>query len=141
MTNFAPYFNDMWLPSNKIPALMIVWSLAAGLLFFSCGKELPPKDILSQDQLTKIMIDFYLGEAKLSNYSLPYDSASRLFIPYEESVLKKYGATDSTLLKTYQYYFDHPKELEKIYEIVIDSLNLRERKAGGLPSLENRENR
>ncbi len=138
MTNFAPYFNDMWLPSNKIPALMIVWSLAAGLLLFSCNKDQPPKDILSQDQLTQIMIEFYLGEAKLSNYSLPYDSASKLFIPFEESVLKKYGVPDSTLLKTYQYYFDHPKELEKIYEIVIDSLNLREKKAGGLPALPTR---
>ncbi len=141
MTNFAPYFIDMWLSSNKISALMIVWSLVAGLLFLSCDKEQPPKDILSQDQLTEIMIDFYLGEAKLSNYALPYDSASKLFTPFEESVLKKYGVPDSTLFKTYQYYFDHPKELEKIYEIVIDSLNLRERKAGGLPSLENRENR
>jgi Domain of unknown function (DUF4296) len=117
---------------------MIVWSLAAGLLFFSCNKDQPPKDILSKDQLTQIMIEFYLAEAKLSNYSLPYDSASKLFIPFEESVLKKHGVSDSTLLKTYQYYFDHPKELEKIYEIVIDSLNLREKKAGGLPALPTR---
>lgn len=128
----------MWLSSNKIPALMIVWSLASGLLFVSCDKEKPPTDILSQDELTKIMIEFYLGEAKLSNYALPYDSASKLFIPYEESVLKKYNVPDSTLLKTYQYYFDHPRELEKIYDIVIDSLNLREKKAGGLPALPTR---
>jgi len=137
MINFAPYFNDMWPPSNKIPALMIVWSLVAGSIFFSCDKEKAPKDILTQDQLTKIMIEFYLGEAKLSNYTLPYDSARKLFIPFEAAVLQKYQVSDSTLLKTYQYYFDHPKELEKIYEIVIDSLNLRERKAGGMPSTDN----
>jgi hypothetical protein len=137
MTNFAPYFNHMWLPSSKISALITVWSLTAGLISFSCGKEQTPKDILPKDQLTKIMMEFYLGEAKLSNYSLPYDSARKLFIPYEESVLKKYGVPDSTLHKTYQYYFDHPRELEKIYEIVIDSLNLRERKVSGTPSTVN----
>jgi len=125
----------MWLPSNKIPALMIVWSLAAGLLFFGCSEQKVPKDILTQNQLTEIMIEFYMGEAKLSNYALSYDSASKLFIPYEESVLKRHNVPDSILLKTYQYYFDHPKELEKVYEILIDSLNLREKRAGGLPAL------
>lgn len=135
MTNFAPNFNDMRLPANKISALFLVGSLAALLLCVSCVKEKRPKDILSQEQLTKIMVDLYLGEAKLSNLSLPYDSANKLFIPYEESVLKKYGVPDSVLYKTYQYYFDHPTELEKIYEIVIDSLSLRERKAMGTPSL------
>jgi Domain of unknown function (DUF4296) len=137
MTNFAPYFIHMWLPSNKIPALITIWSLTAGLICFSCSRENAPKDILPQDQLTQIMIEFYLGEAKLSNYSLAYDSARKLFIPYEESVLKKYGVSDSTLYKTYQYYFDHPAELEKLYEIVIDSLSLRERKASGAPSTVN----
>jgi len=75
-----------------------------------------------------------MAEAKLNNYSIPYDSANKLFIPFEESVLKKYGVSDSTLYKTYQYYFDHPKEMEKIYEIVIDSLSLRERKGSITPT-------
>ena len=103
--------------------------MMTGLLCFSCGKEEPRKGILTQDELTKLMIEFYLGEARLSNLAIPYDSASKLFIPFEESVMKKYGVSDSTLYKTYQYYFDHPTELEKVYEIVIDSLSLRERKA------------
>jgi Domain of unknown function (DUF4296) len=119
----------MWLRSDKIPALIIILSMMTGLLCFSCGKEEPRKDILTQDELTKLMIEFYLGEARLSNLAIPYDSASKLFIPFEESVMKKYGVSDSTLYKTYQYYFDHPTELEKVYEIVIDSLSLRERKA------------
>lgn len=127
----------MWLPSNKIPALIIAWSLTAGLMCASCSKEQRPTDILPQDELTRIMIEFYLGEAKLNNYSIPHDSASKLFIPYQESVLKKYGVSDTTLHKTYQYYFDHPTELEKIYEMVIDSLSLRERKASGKPAMVN----
>lgn len=133
MSNFAPYFIHMWFRSDKTPLLILVCALIAGLISFSCDKEEAPKDILPQDQLTQIMIDLYLGEAKLSNYSLPYDTSRKLFIPYEESVLKKHGVSDSTLYKTYQYYFDHPKELEKLYEIVIDSLSLRERKASGTP--------
>jgi Domain of unknown function (DUF4296) len=123
----------MWLRYDKIPALILVCSLTAGLLSFSCGNEEPQKEIVPQDQLTKLMIEFYLGEARLGNYSLSYDSASKLFIPFEELVLKKYGVSDSTLYNTYQYYFDHPTEMEKIYEIVIDSLSLKERKAMNAP--------
>jgi Domain of unknown function (DUF4296) len=129
MSNFAPYFNDMWLPANKIPGVIIILFLAGGLLSVSCGEEESPKDILPQDQLTSIMIEFYLAEARLTNTSVPFDSASKLFLPFEESTLKKYGVPDSTLYRTYQYYFDHPTELEKLYEVVIDSLSLRERKA------------
>jgi hypothetical protein len=134
MTNFAPYFDDMWLLFNKIPALIILWSLVAGLVCFSCGKEERPKDILAEEQLTEIMIEFYLGEARLNRFVIPYDSANKLFIPFEKSVLKKHGVSDSSLQKTYQYYFDHPKQLQKVYEIVIDSLSLRERKASAASS-------
>jgi Domain of unknown function (DUF4296) len=118
---------------NKI-IFTILLSLAFTCIFVSCRTEKPPKDILASEQLTQIMIEFYLAEAKLGNYSLAQDSARKLFMPFEEATLKKYGVADSTLKKTYQYYFDHPTELEKIYEIVIDSLSLRERKATGLPS-------
>ena len=117
--------------SNKIIYILI--SLLCALLSVSCRTEKPPKDILASEQLTQIMIEFYLAEAKLSNYSLAQDSAKKLFMPFEEATLKKYGVADSTLKKTYQYYFDRPTELEKIYEIVIDSLSLRERKATGIP--------
>ena len=125
----------MWLPSNKIFGQIINLSLAAVLIFTSCDKEDQPQNILQQDQLIKIMIECYLGEARVNGYSIPRDSASKLFIPYEASVLKKYGVSDSELKRTYQYYFDHPTQLEKIYEVVLDSLSLRERKLSTAPSL------
>jgi Domain of unknown function (DUF4296) len=129
MTNFAPYFNDMWLPPNKISAMIIILSLAAGLLSTSCSKKQAQEDILPQDKLVNIMIEFYLAESRLGKLSITQDSARKLFVPFEESVLKKYDVSDSALSRTYQYYFDHPTEMEKIYEVVLDSLSLRERKA------------
>jgi hypothetical protein len=103
-------------------------------IFTGCGKPDHPEGILPKDQLIKIMIDCYMAEARLNNYSIPRDSATKLFVPYEASLLKKYGVSDAELMKTYQYYFDHPTELEKIYEAVIDSLNLQERKVSASAS-------
>ncbi len=135
MTNFAPYFSDMRPPNKKILVIIPALFLVVGWLCSGCNTVATPKDILPQDKLTRIMIEFYLGEARLTNYSIPYDSAHKLFIPFEASVLKKYGVSDSTLSRTYQYYFDHPIELEKIYEVVLDSLSLRERKATSAPPI------
>jgi hypothetical protein len=129
MTNFAPYFNDMWLPPNKIAVILIFLSLATGLLSTSCSKKQVQEGILPQDKLVNIMIEFYLAESRLGKLGITQDSARKLFIPFEDSVLKKYEVSDSALSKTYQYYFDHPTEMEKIYEVVLDSLSLRERKA------------
>jgi hypothetical protein len=119
----------MWLSSDKISGMLIALSLTAGILSTSCRSKEAKVEILPQDQLVAIMIEFYLAEARLGNLSIKQDSAKMLFIPFEESVLKKYGVSDSVLNKTYQYYFDHPSEMEKIYEVVLDSLSLRERKA------------
>jgi hypothetical protein len=106
-----------------------------GLLLFNCQKEsAAPEDILASNRFVPLLIDFYLAEAKLNNLSLPVDSVRRLFMPIEDSVLKKHGVSDSLLKKTYQYYFEHPKELEKVYEIVVDSLSLMERKSNGAPA-------
>ncbi len=129
MTNFAPYFINMYVSYSKIPVVILILAVALGFVTTGCDNEEVPEGILPKEQLTNIMIDFYLSESRLNGYSISKDSARKLFIPYEDSVLMKYGVSDSALQKTYQYYFDHPIELEKIYEVVIDSLSLRERKA------------
>lgn len=132
MTNFAPYFNDMRLPSYKISVMIIILSFTAGLLSTSCSKKQSQEEILPQDKLVNIMIEFYLAESRLGKLSIKQDSANKLFIPFEQSVLRKYEVSDSALSKTYQYYYDHPTEMEKIYEVVLDSLSLRERKASSV---------
>ena len=129
MTNFAPYFNDMWFHPGKISVMIVILSLTVGLIATNCGKKQAQNDVLPQDKLVSIMIEFYLAESRLGKLSITQDSARKLFVPFEEAVLKKYQVSDSVLSKTYQYYFDHPTEMEKIYEVVLDSLSLRERKA------------
>ncbi|NOS91048.1 MAG: DUF4296 domain-containing protein [Cyclobacteriaceae bacterium] len=91
-------------------------------------KEIPT-DVLTKPQLTSFMIEMYVAEAHLEGILKPRDSAIKLFIPYEEKLKRKYGISDSTLKKTYQYYLENPKELEEVYDALIDSLNLKEQKA------------
>jgi hypothetical protein len=44
------------------------------------------------------------------------------------------GIPDSVFIESYNYYAAHPVELEKIYSVVVDSLNLREQKLMAAPA-------
>lgn len=99
------------------------------LLMVSCGKKELPPGVLTQEQMAPIVIEIYLAEARLSGSLMPRDSASAIFKRHEQVVLQKAGIADSTLRASYQYYLAHPEEFEKIYDVVIDSLSLREQRA------------
>jgi hypothetical protein len=43
-------------------------------------------------------------------------------------MLQAKGIPDSILKKTYAYYLAHPKELEQVYDAVIDTLMLRDKR-------------
>jgi len=79
------------------------------------------------------MMEIYLAEARLSLLPIDRDSAYRLFVPFQDSLLYHRGLKDSTLRSAYDYYLNHPDELEQIYDQLIDSLNLREQRRRGQP--------
>jgi hypothetical protein len=104
------------------------WIFLLGILFFSCGKEKRPPDILSHEEMAMVIMDVYLAEARLNGMLMKHDSAKQIFKPFEDRLLSQKGIADSVLKKSYMYYLDHSVELEQIYDVVIDSLILREQR-------------
>lgn len=115
---------DRSLMLNKFFLYVLLLFIAS-----SCGKEKLPEGVLSKEELAALMVKIYLAEARLSVSLVPRDSADKLFHPFQEKLLKDKGLSDSGMSKTYQYYLSHPKDLELIYDSVIDTLSLREQKA------------
>lgn len=109
-------------------------TILAGLIMVSCGKEKDEKPPLSRDQMVSVMMEIYLAEARMSVFPVDRDSAYRLFVPFQDSLLAKRGIADSTLRKAYDYYLQHPAQLEEIYDAMIDSLTLREQRRRGEPN-------
>lgn len=95
---------------------------------FSCTKEKKEEAALNRDQMVDLLIDIYLAEARTTLLPVNRDSAYRLFLPYQDSLMRRKGIADSTLKKAYSYYLGHPAEFEAIYDAVIDSLSLREQR-------------
>jgi hypothetical protein len=99
------------------------------IAFLSGCKNDRPPGVLSREQYAALLIEVYLTEAKFSQLPITSDSTMRLYLAHEPELLKKFGLNDSTLAVTYEYYTNHPKELEMVYTAVVDTLSLREQKA------------
>lgn len=100
----------------------------------ACQTNERPKDVLTQAQLSALLVDVYLAEAKLDAIAKPKDTTIKYFLPFEEKLLRRVGISDSVLRKTYAYYLDNPKELEQVYDSVIDTLTLREQRSHLAPA-------
>lgn len=114
----------------RVPVFLLV---VAFLGTMSCQKpksEAPP---LSRDQMVELMLEVYLAEARASLIPIPKDSAYRLFVAHQDSIMHHRGIQDSTLRKAYAYYLERPTELEAVYDAIIDSLSLREQRLREAP--------
>lgn len=103
-------------------------------LAVACQNNEKPKEVLTQAQLSALMVEVYLAESKLDAIAKPKDTTIKYFMPFEEKLLQRLGISDSVLKKTYNYYLANPKELEQVYDSVIDTLTLREQKVHLAPA-------
>lgn len=125
MPNFAPdSFNRLKMTRSGLIFFMTILFVVAG-----CQHEKKPTGVLNKEEYARFLVSVYVAESKLNTYAITPDSAMQLFIPFEQALEKKFNIPDSVIRKTYQYYLDHPEELEQVYTAVIDTLNLMEQKA------------
>jgi hypothetical protein len=110
--------------TRLVLSLVLITCIAGG-----CEQSKRPPGVLSREEYASLLIDVYLTEAKLSQLPIQQDSAMRLYLAYEPELLSKQGLSDSVVRLTYEYYVNHPKELEQVYAAVVDTLSLREQKA------------
>jgi hypothetical protein len=104
--------------------------LFLSLAIIGCKGSDKPNDVLTPAQLSALLVDIYLAEARVDNMPGLKDTTIRYFLPRERTLLHNRGVSDSVMKKTYAYYLDHPKELELIYDTVIDSLTVYEQRVG-----------
>ncbi len=99
------------------------------LLGVSCGdSDADKNNILTQSQMVKALMEVYLSEQKINKLGLPRDSAEAEFKRFRPVIFEKVGVSDSAFKKSFDYYMDHPVEMEKIYTALVDSLSLMEQR-------------
>ena len=105
--------------------------MAAGWIVFivllgACAQEQKPKQLLTDEQMVRVLMDIYLTEEKLTGLALARDSADKIFPLFKEKIYESAQINDTIFNQSMEYYLAHPKKLERIYTAVIDSLMLRE---------------
>lgn len=92
---------------------------------WSCKPKLPA-GVLSEPDMVKVLMEIYIGEEKISRAAIPYDSVTRLSPLLRQRILNRINIPDSVFKKSMDYYMANPKQLERIYTVLVDSLSLRE---------------
>jgi hypothetical protein len=101
----------------------------AALPWISSCAEKTPEGILSKQEMVQIMEELYIAEEKLNHLSLSRDSSKRIFTEIEAMVFENAAVEDSVFRRSFDYYMEHPKEMELIYTALVDTLQLREQRA------------
>ncbi len=89
-------------------------------------KEERPKGIIPPEKMALILSDIYLAEHKAANIGLNLDSSKVVLRHYELKIFDDHNTNDSIYKESFKYYLDHPGKLEAVYDIVIDTVSLRE---------------
>ena len=112
---------------NFIIARCRIFFLAA--IVVSCGKEqAKPPGILSKEDMVKVLAEVYVTEEKVTQIGLKYDSAARAFDYLRGNIAEKTGIPDSVFEKSLDYYSHRPSEIQAIYSVLVDTLQLREQR-------------
>ncbi|WP_345160107.1 DUF4296 domain-containing protein [Pontibacter saemangeumensis] len=101
------------------------------LCLLSCQQqnEDKPENMIPQQKMVRILADIHTAEAQLErNVSYP-DTALVMFADQQTDILKKHGVGKQAFKDTYRYYLTHLEEMDKLYEMIVDSLSVRESKA------------
>lgn len=93
-----------------------------------------PATLLPKDQMVGLLVGLHLLEARVDASRLSPDSARALFLAQQRDLFWRAQTTDSVFQRSYRYYSVHGKDLDELYQTVIDSLGRQERQLGGNPS-------
>ena len=100
----------------------------------SCTKsDNKPENLLSKEKMVSILIDIHILESEIQTLRLSKDSSQLLFNTFERELFEKHQIPKEVYKKSFEYYLEGVKDMEKIYEVVIDSLNYREKSADAKP--------
>jgi hypothetical protein len=94
----------------------------------SCGgkNDKAPDDLLSKEEMVRILVDVHIAEAKVTQKGLVQDSAKKIFTKSKLDILNKYHVKPEVFERSFDYYMKNLKDMDDIYASVVDSLSFLE---------------
>ena len=79
--------------------------------------------------MVRILADIHTTEALIEQNVMYPDTALMVFNKQQEEIFERHGVAKEDFKTTYRYYLTHLEEMDKLYEVVVDTLSVRESKA------------
>lgn len=96
----------------------------------SCSSEtaldVKPADLISEEKMIDVLIDVHITESALSLKNFHRDSSLKLFAYYKEDIFKEHQISEKQFQESFDYYAKHSAQFDHMYEVVIDSLKVKE---------------
>lgn len=104
------------------------WYIAILVLWFaSCDNPEPkPKNMLSDEELVKVLTELHLVEARADLMDIPQDSLRPLLENRYEEIFVELGVDTAAFNATFAYYEHNPAQMDSLYQKVVDNLVERE---------------
>ena len=104
----------------------IFLSLAIITILSCTEKKSVPDGVIPPVKMAQIISEIYMAEYKAKNVGVKADSIQKLFQHYEMRTYEQFNTSDSLYKTSFEYYLNYPEKLESIYDMVIDSLSLKQ---------------
>jgi hypothetical protein len=125
--NGNPNFGKNSFKKMRKPIFIYLLVLLFAISYSCKEKGFPkPKNLLGEKEMVDILHDMHLAEAYSNHYRINSQPRKIESKDLYFSVLKKHGVADSTFANSIVYYSSMPKRYEKIYQQVVDRLNMLE---------------
>ncbi len=89
-----------------------------------------PKDVMAMDKMEMILADMHITDAIAENKAQLGMNEKLLTEEYHEQIFKNHGTTRQEFLKSYKFYEDNPKLLNKMYDNILEKMSKREEAVG-----------
>lgn len=91
---------------------------------FSCSTATDQQVVIPESQMVELLVDIHILEARVDKLRVSNDSSFTIYNTLESEIFEKYGVSKEEYEHSFQYYLAHSKLMDHIYGIVVDSLNV-----------------
>ncbi len=79
--------------------------------------------------MIRILADVHTAEARVERALTYPDTALMTFNHYQKEILNQHEVSEEQFRSTYRYYLENIAEMDRLYEVIIDTLSIRESRA------------
>lgn len=115
------------------------WMIAMAMMVLACSNNRIPKGILSEKQITPVLVDLHLAEGVFNQRYAQQITRENYQEDLYLSVLKKYKLDRKAFEASVLYYGKHPDKYKPVYDEVLNRLNEMSVKSKARDSIEARK--